>query len=145
MREKLYLKKRFQKKTSFLKVLSAACFLGSSRKVNYTAESDIRFGGILVFISAGTCLQVISNIFPASTTNYFTLHQRGIIIFCIPANIRVHIMLKVSAAFVINRSSPFRYISRHTIQPKIIWLISICTNGIESAIFRIITTARLKV
>src|SRR5690242_3737101 len=82
--------------------LSAAAFLRSCRKVNYATESNVGFCRILVFVSAGTCLQVVSNIFPATATYYFALHQRRIIIFCIPANIGVHIMLEVVTSFVVD-------------------------------------------
>ncbi len=42
------------------------------RQINHTTETDVRFGCILVLVSSGTCLQEVANIFPATTTDYFT-------------------------------------------------------------------------
>src|SRR6266542_3989729 len=49
-------------------------FTKLGRQINYATKTDIRFGGILVFILACAGLKKITNIFPASATHNFTLH-----------------------------------------------------------------------
>lgn len=43
-------------------------------QVDYRTEADVRLGSVLVFVRTCTGLQEVSYIFPATATQYFTLH-----------------------------------------------------------------------
>src|ERR1700754_4811189 len=114
-------------------------------QIDHTTEPDIGLRRILVLIRAGTGLQVLTYIFPATATDHFTLHTGGIGVFCIPADVRVHIMLEVGGAFIIKGRSPLGDVSGHAIQTEIVGPVGICPYSIESAVFRIVTTTGFEV
>src|SRR5580692_10911035 len=104
-------------------ILSAVTTQGRCQ-IDHATEPDVGLGRILVLIRTGGGLQVNTYILPAAATDDLTLHTGGIGVLCVPADIRVHVMLEVGSSLIVKGRGPFGDITGHTIEAEIIGPVS---------------------